>query len=73
MLAAEPSAKLRAREAVLALRAAAGSGGDIYLRYAALRSVLAIEGTRSPGSWPKELGSRLEMDPADPIGAAPFH
>lgn len=55
VLAAETLGKLRAREAVPALRAAAGSGGDIYLRDAALRSVLAIEGAGSLGPWLEEL------------------
>jgi hypothetical protein len=55
VLAAETLGKLRARQAVPALRAVAGSGRDIYLRNAALRSVLAIEGAGSLGSWLEEL------------------
>ena len=47
--------RLRAREAVPALRAAVDAGKDIYLREAALRSVIAIEGAGPLREWLSEL------------------
>jgi len=55
VLAAKTLGSLRAREAVSALRAAAEAGRDIYLREAALRSLLKIEGAVSLGHWLVEL------------------
>lgn len=55
IVAARTLGKLRARESVPALRATAEAGKDIYLREAALRSLLAIEGARPLRSWLAEL------------------
>jgi hypothetical protein len=50
VLAAQTLGRLRARQAVPALRAmAAEHGGDIYVREAALRSLIAIEGAGPAG------------------------
>jgi hypothetical protein len=43
MVAAQTLGSLKAHESILALRAAAEAGPDIYLRAAALRSLIAIE------------------------------
>jgi hypothetical protein len=55
VLAAKTLGRLRARESVPALRGAAEEGKDIYLRAAALRSVIAIEGAESLRGWLEEL------------------
>jgi len=55
VLAADALGRLRAREAVPALRGAVEGGNDIYLRAAALRSLIAIEGAESLRSWLDEL------------------
>jgi len=55
VLAAQVLGRLGAREAIPALRAAAEGGADIYLRAAALRSLLAIEGTGPQRQWLEEL------------------
>lgn len=53
LLAARTLGRLRARESVPALRAAAEAGNDVYLRAAALCSLIAIEGV-------EPLRSRLD-------------
>ena len=55
VLAAGTLGRLRIREAVPALRAVAENGRDIYLREAALRSVIEIEGTGPLRSWLEEM------------------
>lgn len=55
VLAARTLGRLRARESVPALRAAAETGKDIYLRAAALRSLITIEGAESLRPWLDEL------------------
>lgn len=55
VLAARTLGRLGAREAVPALRAVAEDGGDIYVREAALRSVIEIEGTAPLRHWLEEL------------------
>jgi hypothetical protein len=55
VLAAKTLGRLHACDAVPALRSAAASGHDIYLREAALRSVLAIEGAAPLRCWLHEL------------------
>jgi len=55
MLAARTLGRLRARESVPALREAAESGHDVYLRAAALRSLIAIEGAEALRPWLDEL------------------
>jgi HEAT repeats len=57
VLAANALGRLRAREAVPALRGAAEDGSDIYLRAAALRSLIAIEGVQSLRPWLDELST----------------
>ena len=58
VLAAQTLGRLHAREAVLALRAVAAEDGmDIYVRGAALRSVIAIEGSGPLRPWLEELSS----------------
>ncbi|HUC27245.1 MAG TPA: HEAT repeat domain-containing protein [Streptosporangiaceae bacterium] len=49
--AARTLGSLRARESIPALRAAAESGKDVYLRAAALRSLIDIEGTGPLRPW----------------------
>jgi HEAT repeats len=55
VLAAQTLGRLRARQAVPALRAAAQNRGDIYVREAALRSVIEIEGPGPLQRWLEEL------------------
>jgi HEAT repeats len=55
LLAARTLGRLRVRESVPALCAAVESGRDVYLRAAALRSLIAIEGTRALRPWLDEL------------------
>ena len=55
--AAKTLGRLRARESIPALRATAESGKDVYLRAAALRSLIDIEGARPRRPW-LELLSR---------------
>jgi hypothetical protein len=62
VLAAKTLGRLRVREAVPALQVAAEAGKDIYLREAALRSVLAIGGADAIWRWLNELS-----------GSAPFN
>ncbi|MBO0833461.1 MAG: HEAT repeat domain-containing protein [Actinobacteria bacterium] len=62
VLAAKILGQLRARESVPALREAAESGLDIYLRAEALRSVIAIEGADTLGPWLEELGRSGPMN-----------
>jgi len=59
VLAAGTLGRLRIREAVPALRAMAENGRDIYLREAALRSVIEIEGTGSLRTRPAHAGSPI--------------
>lgn len=47
--------RLRARESIPALRATAESGKDVYLRAAALRSLIEIEGAASLRPWLEHL------------------
>lgn len=56
LLAARTLGKLKARESVPALRAAAETGADIYLRAEALRSLIAIEGAGPLRPWLEQLG-----------------
>jgi HEAT repeats len=55
VVAARTLGRLRARESVSALRAAAEAGKDIYLRAAALESLLAIEGAEALRPWLEAL------------------
>jgi HEAT repeats len=55
LLAARALGRLRIREAVPALRAVAENGRDVYLREAALRSVIEIEGTGPLRCWLEEM------------------
>ena len=55
VVAAQTLGRLRACEAVPALRAAAENRGDIYVREAALRSVIEIEGSGPLRHWLEEL------------------
>ncbi len=55
VLAARTLGRLRARESVPALRAAAEGGKDIYVRAAALESLLAIEDAEALRPWLDEL------------------
>ena len=55
LLAARTLGRLRARESVPALREAVEAGNDIYLRAAALRSLIAIEGVEPLRPWLAEL------------------
>ena len=53
--AAKTLGRLRARESIPALRATAESGKDVYLRAAALRSLIDIEGARPLRPWLERL------------------
>jgi len=53
--AARTLGSLRARDSIPALRTAAETGKDIYLRAAALRSLIEIEGTEPLPPWLEEL------------------
>jgi len=53
--AAKTLGRLRARESIPALRATAESGKDVYLRAAALRSLIDIEGAGSLRPWLEHL------------------
>jgi len=55
VLAAQTLGRLRVRDAVPALRAVAEQGSDIYLREAALRSILEIEGAGPLRQWLEEV------------------
>jgi len=55
LLAARTLGRLRAQESVPALREAVKAGNDVYLRAAALRSLIAIEGAEPLRSWLGEL------------------
>jgi HEAT repeat protein len=55
VLAATILGRQRARESIPALRAAAEGGSDVFLRAAALQSLLAIEGAESLRPWLDEL------------------
>jgi HEAT repeat protein len=55
LLAARTLGRLRARESVPALRDAVEAGSDVYLRAAALRSLIAIEGVEPLRPWLDEL------------------
>jgi hypothetical protein len=55
VVAAKILGRRRARASVPALREAAEAGSDIYLRAAALRSVIEIEGVESLRGWLDEL------------------
>lgn len=55
VLAAMTLGRLRARESVPALRDAVETGNDIYLRAAALRSLILIEGVEPLRRWLDEL------------------
>jgi HEAT repeat protein len=54
-VAARILGKLRARESVSALRTAAEAWKDIYVRAAAVESLLAIEGAETLRPWLEEL------------------
>ena len=51
LVAAQTLGRLRAHEAIPALREAVEAGSDIYIRAEALRSLLAIEGVESLRLW----------------------
>lgn len=53
--AARTLGRLRARESIPALRATAESGKDVYLRAAALHSLIDIEGAGSLCPWLEHL------------------
>jgi HEAT repeat protein len=53
--AAKTLGRLWARESIPALRATAKSGKDVYLRAAALRSLIDIEGARPLRPWLERL------------------
>jgi hypothetical protein len=55
VVAAKILGRRRARASVPALREAAEAGSDIYLRAAALRSVIEIEGVESLRGWLNDL------------------
>jgi hypothetical protein len=55
VVAAKILGRRRARESVPALRGAVEAGSDIYLRAAALRSVIEIEGVEALRGWLGEL------------------
>jgi len=55
LLAARTLGRLRARESVPALRKAVEAGNDVYLRAAALRSLIAIEGAEPLRPWLDKL------------------
>jgi hypothetical protein len=55
VVAAKILGRLRVRESVPALREVVQAGSDIYLRAAALRSVVEIEGVESLRGWLDEL------------------
>ena len=55
LLAARALGRLRARESAPALREAVEAGNDVYLRAAALRSLIAIEGVEPLRPWLDEL------------------
>ncbi len=55
VLAAKTLGRLGVRQAVPALRAAVAAGKDIFLREAALHSLIMIEGTGSLRDWLGEL------------------
>lgn len=81
LLAARTLGRLRARESAPALRAAAESGKDVYLRAEALRSLIAVEGTGALRPWLDELSrsapvtmrdvARQALDRAGDQGAGP--
>jgi len=54
-LAAGILGRMRARESIPALRAAVETGGDIFLRAQALRSLIAIEGVEPLRPWLERL------------------
>ncbi|MBO0824438.1 MAG: HEAT repeat domain-containing protein [Actinobacteria bacterium] len=62
VLAAKILGQLRTPESIPALREAAESGLDIYLRAEALRSVIAIEGADTLGLWLQELSRSGPMN-----------
>jgi len=51
LVAAQTLGRLRAHEAIPALREAVEAGSDIYIRGEALRSLIAIEGVESLRLW----------------------
>jgi HEAT repeat protein len=55
VLAARTLGRLRARQSVPALRAAAEAGADVYLRAETLRSLIAIEGSEALRPWLEQL------------------
>jgi HEAT repeats len=55
LLAARTLGRLRARQSVPALREAVEAGNDVYLRAAALGSLIAIEGVEPLRTWLEEL------------------
>jgi len=55
VVAAQTLGRLRAGQAVPALRAVSENRGDIYVRAAALRSVIEIEGSGPLRRWLEEL------------------
>lgn len=55
VVAASTLGNLQARESIPALRAVVETGKDIYLRAAALRSLIAIEGVEPLRPWLEEL------------------
>jgi HEAT repeat protein len=55
LLAARTLGRLKACESVPALRAAAETGADVYLRAEALRSLIAIEGADVLRPWLEQL------------------
>jgi HEAT repeat protein len=55
VIAARTLGTLRARDSIPALRAAAESGKDVYLRAAAVRSLIGIEGAGPLRPWLEHL------------------
>lgn len=65
VVAATILGKLRARESVPALRSVAESGRDIYLREAALESLLSIQGVEPLRPWLAELARSAPFNVRD--------
>jgi HEAT repeat protein len=80
LVAAQTLGRLRAHEAIPALREAVEAGSDIYIRAEALRSLIAIEGVESLRLWLNALSrdapfnvrgiAREELDKSGPVSGS---
>ena len=70
LLAARTLGTPRAREAIPALREAVTAGPDIYLRTAALQSLIAIAGVDPLRSWLEELSRAAPVTVREAAGRA---